>query len=165
MWWSTYDHMWLTIMWGSYILKASPKNDLKWPKNDLHFFRKFFLAEKAAVPQTFSLFECLVRISIIFSWKLKHHISSTFGPRLVGLQTTYIWCCVFYALCIICGTWSCDDQHHILLKTFGPRLALAPGLQTTGGCLHTFHSVALICTRFVHILLDTGTFAPDLNKI
>ena len=92
-----------------------------------------------------------VRISIIFSWKLKHHISSTFGPRLVGLQTTYIWCCVFYALCIICGTWSCDDQHHILLKTFGPRLALAPGLQTTGGCLHTFHSVALICTRFVQI--------------
>ena len=63
----------------------------------------------------------------------------------------YMMLCLLNALCIICGTWSCDDQHHILLKTFGPRLALAPGLQTTGGCLHTFHSVALICTRFVQI--------------
>ena len=34
-----------------------PKNDPKWPKNDPHFFRNF-LTEKA-VPQTFSLLECM----------------------------------------------------------------------------------------------------------
>ena len=32
--------------------------DPKWPKKDLHFFRNFFLTEKA-VPQTFSLLECM----------------------------------------------------------------------------------------------------------
>ena len=35
--------------------------------------------------------------------------------------------------------------------TSAPLLAAAAGLQTTGGCLRSFHSVALICTRSVHI--------------
>ena len=34
------------------------QSDPKWPKNDPHFSRNFFLTEKA-IPQTFSLLECM----------------------------------------------------------------------------------------------------------
>ena len=44
------------------------QNDPKWPKNDARIyalFPQFFLTEKA-VPQTFSLLECMLTI---FQWK------------------------------------------------------------------------------------------------
>ena len=50
-------HFWPNKISTKKCLRMTP-NDPKWPKNDLHFFRNFFLTEKP-VPQTLSLLECM----------------------------------------------------------------------------------------------------------
>ena len=87
------------------------KNDPKWPKYDARIyalFPQFFFAEKA-VPQTFSLLECMSR----------HHKESAFAPYLLEGQ---IW---LGGVLLVVFTWARQSQSNIgLSQALSPTIAL-----------------------------------------